>query len=223
MHLNKSGLRAIRLDAWAVDSLNRQYAMEMQNDSDSDYIPKRARFYQSLLDTPILKSGKGTKYKELPTTAVIFITKDDIFGKDLAMYTFLEKCIEVEDLCLDDGTKKIFLNMSSRNGSDVLVSLLQYFKASNLDNPDIIVRDERIEKLDSVVKEVKESEEWEELSMNLIQTGQAMMIIKILEELGTVPDDLRQKIMSVSKESVLIEWCKIAAKAESIEEFTANI
>ena len=29
--LNKSGNRAIRLDAWAVDNKNRQFNMEMQN------------------------------------------------------------------------------------------------------------------------------------------------------------------------------------------------
>jgi len=221
--LNKSGKRAIRLDAWAVDKLKRQFAMEMQNDKDTDYIPKRARFYQSLIDSPILKSGKRTKYKELPTTAIIFITQDDLFGKDLAMYTFIEKCVEVEDLCLEDGTKKIFLNMSSKNGSNVLISLLQYFKTSNLDNPDIIVRDERLEILDSIVAEVKESEEWEELSMNIYQSGiekgKAQSVIELLEDKGTISEQLRQKIMSEKDEKILSKWLKLAAKSENVEDF----
>ena len=34
-----------------------------------------------------------------------------------------------------DGTAKIFLNMTSKNGSKELVSLLQYCKESTLDNP----------------------------------------------------------------------------------------
>ena len=54
--LNKSGRRAIRLDAWAQDTLNRQFDMEMQNDSRTDDVRRRSRFYQSLIDTPILKS-----------------------------------------------------------------------------------------------------------------------------------------------------------------------
>ena len=35
--------------------------MEMQNDSAGDNLPRRSRFYQGMLDTPILKSGKRTK------------------------------------------------------------------------------------------------------------------------------------------------------------------
>lgn len=86
--LNKIGKRAIRLDAWAKSSDNRQFNMEMQNDSKSDDVRKRSRFYQGLIDVPILKSGKSTKYKQLPSTVIIFITQDDIFGRDLAKYTF---------------------------------------------------------------------------------------------------------------------------------------
>ncbi|MDE6607692.1 MAG: hypothetical protein K2K54_08060 [Lachnospiraceae bacterium] len=62
-------------------------------------------FYQGLLDTPILKSGRETRYKYLPSTVIIFITQEDIFGKDLAKYTFSEWCEEVPDLPLEDGTR----------------------------------------------------------------------------------------------------------------------
>lgn len=102
------------------------------------------RFYQGLIDTPILKAGKKTKYRQLPSTIIIFITQEDIFKKDLAMYTFTEQCEEIQGLHLEDGTKKIFLNMSSKNGSKELVSLLQYMKNTTLDNPEIQVQDERI-------------------------------------------------------------------------------
>lgn len=82
--LNKSGKRAIRLDAWALDRKNRQINTEMQNDTDKDDVRKRARYYQGLLDTPILKAGKQTKYKHLPSTIIIFITQEDIFGRNRA-------------------------------------------------------------------------------------------------------------------------------------------
>lgn len=124
--LNRSGKRAIRLDAWALDWKNRQFDVEMQ---------------------------------------------DDIFGKDMAKYTFTEKCEEVPELALEDGTKKIFLNMASRNGRPELVSLLQYMKNTNLDNPDILVKDERILELDKIVGEVRQSEEWEAVKMNILEIG----------------------------------------------------
>ena len=117
------------------------------------------------------KSGKKTRYKNLPSTIIIFITQDDIFGKDLARYTFSEQCEEVSNLPLEDGTKKIFLNMTSMNGRPELISLLQYMKNTTLDNPHIAVKDERILDLDKIVGEVKQSEEWEAVKMNILEIG----------------------------------------------------
>lgn len=168
--LNHTGKRAIRLDAWAQSEDERQFNMEMQNEN-SDHLPKRSRFYQGMLDTPVLKSGKRTKYRNLPSTVIIFITQDDIFKKNLAKYTFTEQCEEVPGLHLEDGTKKIFLNMSSLNGSQELVSLLQYMKETRIDNPNITVKDSRILELDQIVTDVKESEEWEVLKMNILEMG----------------------------------------------------
>ena len=61
-----------------------------------------------------LKSGKQTQYRWLPATVVIFITMDDIFGMDRAMYTFTECCRELPELELGDGVTKIFCNMTSK-------------------------------------------------------------------------------------------------------------
>ena len=169
--LNKSGKRAIRLDACGQDKKGRNFAAEMQNDTSQDDVRRRARFYQSLLDTPLLKSGKTTKYRELPPTVIIFITQEDIFEKDLSKYTFRERCEKVDSLYLEDGTSKIFLNMKSKNGPPELISLLQYMKKTTLDNPEILVKDERIVELDKIVQEVKESEEWEELQMSILSIG----------------------------------------------------
>lgn len=225
--LNKSGKRAIRLDAWARDEQNRHINTEMQNDAKQDNLRKRSRFYQGLLDTPVLKSGKKTKYKHLPSTIIIFITRDDIFRCDSAMYTFTEQCEEVPGLHLDDGTKKIFLNMTSRNGRPELISLLQYMKNTTLDNPEIIVNDKRIQSLDRIVNEVKQSEEWEAVKMNIleigIEKGKAASILELLEETGKVSEQLRQKILDQHDSEILSKWLKLAAKAETIEEFERRI
>ena len=169
--LNRSGKRAIRLDAAAVDTKKRRYSTEMQNDTSQDDIRKRSRYYQSLLDTPLLKSGRETRYRHLPPSVVTFITQEDIFGKDLAKYTFREQCEEVPGLHLEDGTTKLFLNMTSKNGDPILVSLLQYMKQTSIDNPEIQVKDERIVALDAVVQEVKQSEEWEAVKMSILSIG----------------------------------------------------
>jgi len=102
---------------------------------------------------------------------VTFITQKDIFGKDRAMYTFTERCHEFPEMELEDGTKKIFLNMTSKNGRDELVSFLQYCKNSTLDNPEITILDERLKTLDAIVAEVKQNEEWEVARMSILSTG----------------------------------------------------
>jgi len=225
--LNRSGKRAIRLDAWAKDSEETQYSTEMQNSTSSDDVKKRSRFYQGLLDTPILKSGKATRYKHLPSTVIIFITQEDIFGHDRAKYTFTEQCEEIAGLHLEDGTKKLFLNMTSKNGTPELVSLLQYMKETRLDNPEITVKSEQIQRLDSIVSEVKQSEEWEAVKMDILSIGiekgradgKIETILDFLEERGTIPEKLRQRIQEERDLEVLRQWSKKAASVKSIEEF----
>ena len=203
--LNRSGKRAIRLDAWALDKRNRQINTEMQNDTDRDDVRKRARYYQGLMDSPVLKSGRETRYKHLPSTIIIFITREDIFGEDLAKYTFTEQCEEVAGLHLEDGTKKIFLNMSSKNGDLVLVSLLQYMKETRMDNPEVLVKDKRIIKLDNIVNEVKQSEEWEAVKMNILEIG---------EERGK----------EIGRETKLIELiCRKLQKGKSSEQIAEEL
>ena len=125
-----------------------------------------------MLDAPILKSGKKTKYKHLPKTYIIFITEADIFGKDLACYTFENRCKEIPELMLEDDTTKIFLNMTSKNGSKELVSFLQYMKHTTLENPEVIKKDKKLLELDRIVTEVKQSEEWEAVQMNILEIGE---------------------------------------------------
>ena len=87
------------------------------------------------------------------------------------MYTFTERCHQIPGMELGDETMKIFLNMSSKNERDELVSLLQYMKNSTLSNPEIFVIDDRIRRLDAIVTEVKQSEEWEDAHMSILSTG----------------------------------------------------
>lgn len=61
--------------------------------------------------------------------------------------------------------------MTSKNGSQELVSLLQYMKETSLENPEILVKDKRLLELDEIVTEVKQSEEWEGIEMNILDIG----------------------------------------------------
>ena len=49
--------------------------------------------------------------------------------------------------------------------------------------------------------------------------GRALSVIDMLSDLGTVASDLTLKIMSENDDSVLRRWLKLAAHAQSIDEF----
>ena len=49
--------------------------------------------------------------------------------------------------------------------------------------------------------------------------GKIEYILELLEYIGTVPDDLKQVIEAETNSNTLRTWHKLAAKAESIEEF----
>ena len=93
---------------------------------------------------------------------------------DFALFLAVMKHKEAQECVLSiilDETMKIFLNMSSKNERDELVSLLQYMKNSTLSNPEILVIDDRIRRLDAIVTEVNQSEEWEDIHMSILSTG----------------------------------------------------
>lgn len=48
-------------------------------------------------------------------------------------------------------------------------------------------------------------------------------ILTLLEDLGTVPETLREKITSQTDDDILRKWLKLAARAESIEAFEENM
>lgn len=53
--------------------------------------------------------------------------------------------------------------------------------------------------------------------------GKAEAVIELLEDLGMVSDELREKILNERDLEILSKWNKAAARADSIEEFLAKI
>ncbi|MBD5464747.1 MAG: hypothetical protein HDR22_02835 [Lachnospiraceae bacterium] len=53
--------------------------------------------------------------------------------------------------------------------------------------------------------------------------GKAEDILELLEELGRISEEIRQKILSEKNLEILKKWHKTAAKAESIEQFLSNM
>lgn len=125
---NLQGRSAI-LDCVAKDDANRQYNVEIQQDSEGAS-PKRARYHSGLLDMNTLDPGQD--YEELPDSYVIFITKDDVLGNGLPIY-HADRVIEETGGMFGDGSHIIYVNASIQDKKTALGRLVHDLNCKNAD------------------------------------------------------------------------------------------
>lgn len=107
--------RSLRLDIYAVDSTGKKYNIEIQR-ADKGAGAKRARYHSSLIDSDILPSG--FKVEDLAETFVIFITENDVFGKNKPMY-HIDRYIRESKEYFNDGSHIIYVNAAYKDDSDL--------------------------------------------------------------------------------------------------------
>ena len=139
----------IKLDVY-VKNDDKIYDIEIQNE-DMDELPKRVRYYQSMIDSNELL--KGMEYRLLPESIIIFICTGDPFGKGFAQYSFKNICMEEKELVLQDESTKYFFNSDAADkASDIEIrSFLDYIKNKR-------PTDSFTNTIDLAVKKVKEDE-----------------------------------------------------------------
>ena len=148
--------KPVQLDLYTRDQ-KRIYDAEMQNRNhkkiESLDLPKRSRYYQSMMDSDYLK--KGNHYKNLLEGLVLFLCTFDPFGKGVARYTFENQCLEFPELKLKDGTSKTFFNCSCRleDTPEELKSLYDYLQNGN-------VTDDLTARIDAAVIRARLNEKW---------------------------------------------------------------
>lgn len=156
---NLPGNRGIRLDFYVEDDQGQVFDVEMQKRNEGN-IPKRTRFYQALIDAPMLKSGERG-FDGLKPAYIVVICGFDLFGYGLYRYTFDNRCKEVPDLVMGDECQKIIFNTKGKNDHEVekaLVDFLHYVEKSSEENvPEDC--DERLKHLHKKIHQIKMSEE----------------------------------------------------------------
>ena len=225
--------RGVRLDVYAKDEKNTRYNVEMQV-SREPALPRRSRYYHSQITVELLLSG--TDYSELPETYVIFICDYDPFGKKKYMYNIENCCIQSDGLSFDDGSHTICLSTRGENEEEVseeLVRFLEYVGA-DLEASTGNFEDGFVSRLQESVRHVKASRKmeerymlFEELLRNERKEGKAEgkvdAIIELLEDLGSIPEALKTQLEGEMDLNTLSTWLKMAAKAESIDQFAKEI
>ena len=148
--------KPIRLDVYTRDR-NHVYDAEMQNLNHQAVekleLPRRSRFYQAAMDMDHLDKGKS--YRELPEGKVLFICTFDPFGMGYVKYSFQNRCEENQELCLRDGTEKIFYNCvsSAEEVPEHLKELYDYIRTGRAESA--LTR-----KIEEAVGRARRNEEW---------------------------------------------------------------
>ena len=235
---NLPGKRGVRLDFIAESEDGRIFDVEMQNRNEGN-IPKRTRFYQALIDAPILKSGERG-FDKMNPLYIIIICNYDPYGKKKYCYTFDNQCKEVPGLRLGDEVTKLLLSTKGENKEEVskeLVDFLHYVTESNENGlPDEC--DERLKRLHESIREIKASADMEVEYMKMeereriirdegkqigIINGKIEAVLELLEDKGEVPEKVKAEIFAETDPEVLKKWLRLAAKSETIEEFCKEI
>lgn len=225
--------KGIRLDVYAEDEKHTHYNVEMQVVKKQN-LEKRTRYYHSQIDMELLAGGE--EYAKLPDTYVIFICDFDPFGQGKYRYTFQNVCMEDKEMELKDGSISVFLNTYGKNRDDIsepLARFLDFVKADLKESMEDF-GDAFIVQLQDAVSKVKGSREMEGRFMVLEemlkderaegrQEECAENILLLLSELGNVSNELTEKIINEKDMSVLKQYLKCAAKAETVEQFMKEI
>ena len=233
--------KGVRLDVYAKNEHNTRYNVEMQVAKKAE-LGKRVRYYHGQIDMELLLSGSD--YTELPEVYVIFICDFDPFGKKKYRYTFTKQCEEEPGAQLQEGCKSIFLSTRGENDREVpgeLVSFLNFVKA-DLSESETDFEDDFVEKLQNTIRRIKSNREMEKRFMIFeemlrderaegkaegIAEGKAEgkteavleMLLELMNDLGEIPDELRNRITSEKDLETLKKWLRLAARSESLDEF----
>ncbi len=193
--------RSVRLDVYIKDEQNVVYTIEMQT-TDTRELPKRARYYQSMIDLQLI--DKGESYSRLARSYIIFICPFDIFGRDRHIYTFENRCREDRDVLLGDGTTKIFLNARGKmdDVSRELKAFLDY--VSGIKSDDAFVKE-----LEAAVNEAKRNREWRHeymtLAMRDIENRERGIEIGMEKGMVILIENALQTTQSIKRTSMILK------------------
>ena len=177
----------------------------------------------------------GEDYRELPAAYVIFICDFDPFGQKKYRYTIRNTCAET-GLPIADGSTTIFLSTCGKNESEVPTKLVKFLKFVKADLTDCFrdYQDDFIRKIQEFMEHVRSSREMEEKFMLLEELlkderaegklegraeGKAESILLLLQDIGSVSDELRNKILNEQDMDILLKYLKLAARVDSIADF----
>ena len=183
-------------------------------------LARRARYYESAMDTDALKSG--ISYHELPESYVIFFCKGAPFGKGCAerRFAMMDALYPTEKMTLDDGRTIVVL--SAGNWAEVespsLSKLLKYIHTGNVDDGS----DDLTSRLENAVRELREDED----NMGYMTLAEQLEILERTanERLAEKEEQLAEKEEQLAEQRrQLAEKEEQIGRGQSIKELAVRL
>lgn len=205
-----------------------------EHTKEKKFLPRRVRFYCSTIDTRNLQSGSD--YSQLKNVIIIMLLPYDPFGYNRIIYTVKNKCLEEPEMAYDDGVLNLFLFTGGKVGTvpQPLKELLRYIENITWQN----AVNDSLKEIQTMVDKVKHKETAivvymrglirDQLIKNEgrqegLQEGLKECLFSILSDLGSIPENVLAQINDEDDTDILNQWIKLAARSDSMEEFTQKI
>ena len=161
--------------------------------------------------------GKNKKLLEQCQTLkeyAIYVKKVRTYAKSMKVEEAVDRAVRE---CINEGILREFLLRNRKEA--VEMSIFEYDEEAVFE----IVRKDEYEKglQEGLEKGIEKGiEEGREEGFS---AGKADAILELLEDIGTIPEEIRERIHNEKDSKVLNGWLKQAAKAESIDEFVSKM
>ena len=161
--------------------------------------------------------GKNRKLLEQCQTLkeyAIYVKKVRTYAKSMKVEEAVDRALRE---CINEGILREFLLRNRKEA--VEMSIFEYDEEAVFE----IVRKDEYEKglQEGLEKGIEKGiEEGREEGFS---AGKADAILELLEDIGTIPEEIRERIHNEKDIKVLNGWLKQAAKAESIDEFVSKM
>lgn len=183
-------------------------------------LARRARYYESAMDTDALKSG--IPYHELPESYVIFFCKGAPFGKGCAerRFAMMDALHPAEKVALDDGRTVVVLSAGNWAEAETpsLSRLLKYIHTGNIDDGS----DDLTSRLENAVRELREDED----NMGYMTLAEQLEILERTadEQLAEKDEQLAEKEEQLAEQRrQLAEKDEQIGRGQSIKELAVRL
>ena len=214
--------KGVRLDIYAEDENHTHYNVEMQMKKKTA-LGKRSRYYHSQMVMEALTSGED--YETMPDTFVIFVCDFDPFGEHLYCYTFGNECREKKVPAELVRFLKFVTADLEESEEDFQDKLVKRFQETIHNIKADREMGERYMIFEEMLREEKQEGRQEGLLEGRIEgriEATREGIFELLEDLGEVPDKLRDRMEALEELGDLKFLFKLAVKADSIQNFVKD-